>query len=246
MNKQGGISLLELVISLFAASLLLTLIMQQYLQSKRQYLRMQVLLEQTLDLQLVTDLIRDSIRRGGFTPCRGISSLQSIDRRNGTELVAVESRSGQEKALQVNRMNEQFATVIRQLSPNQLLVKADIHYEKQQPILIADCYHAEVQEILQARKTIAGTILTFKKALRFSYIAPVYLGEWLEELFFMQKNKQGKASLFYKQNHVDELSSFINSLSVSLSSSQGKTLVEVGLGTEQLQKLIVVTEVRAE
>jgi hypothetical protein len=247
MTKQGGISLIELVISLFAATLLMTLIMQHYLQAKRQYLRMQTLLEQTLELQLVSDLIRDSVRRGGFTPCRGISSLQSMDRRNGkTGLVAVESGSGKDKTLEINRMNEHFATVIKHLSSNQLLVKTDINYEKQQPILIADCYRAEVQEVLQAQKTPAGTILTLKNALRFSYIAPVYLGEWIEEQFFMHKNKQGLPSLFYKQNHVDELSSFVNSLTVDLRSSQGKTLVEVGLGSKLLPKLVVVTEVRAE
>ncbi|MBA3537604.1 MAG: hypothetical protein H0T84_13520 [Tatlockia sp.] len=246
MTKQGGISLIEIVISLFTATLVMTLIMQHYLQAKRQYIRMQSLLEQTIEVQMVSDMIRGSVRRGGFTPCRGLSSLQSIDRRNGkTGLLPVESGSEKEKSLTINRMNEHFGTVIRQLNPKQLLVKANIQYEKQQSILIADCYSAEVQVILEAKKTLTGAILTLKNTLKFSYKTPVYIGEWIEEKFFIQKNKQGLSSLFYKGNHVDELSNLVNSLSVELKSSQGKTLVEVGLGSEFLPTTTIVTEVRA-
>lgn len=247
MNKENGFSLIELVVSLFVASLLITLIMQQYLIAKGQFKKMQLLMEQAIELEMVMDLIRDSVRRGGYTPCQGISSLESIDRRtNKIKLAAIETKTGKDNYLQINRMNEYYSTLIKQLSPTQLLVKSNISYENQQAILISDCYHAEVQESLEARKTAAGTIITLKKPLAFNYASPVYLGEWIEEKFFMKKNKKGHNSLFYKKNHVDELSDFINLNSVDLNSLQGKSLVKLNLETEFLKSQHLVTRVRAE
>lgn len=245
MTRQRGFSLIELMISLTLASLLLTLLMQQFMVSKSQYLRLRTSLEQNLELQLIGDLIRDSVHKAGFTPCASINSLQSVDRRNSrTGLVAVEAQKGRDPILKINRMNEHFASVLKQLSPNRLLVKTDIQFQGQQSILVADCYHAEVQEILQARKSAAGTILTIKKNLHFNYIPPIFLGEWIEEQFFMQKNNQGLPALFYQQNHKDELSYLIQNLSVKLNFSQGRALVEVVLGLGQSQKLLIVSKVR--
>ncbi|MBA2651965.1 MAG: hypothetical protein H0U73_06855 [Tatlockia sp.] len=239
-KKTGGFSLIELIISLFAVSLLMTLLMQQYLLSKRQYTKMRTLLEQNLELQLVTDLISNSLRSAGFTPCASVSSLQSIDRRNGkTQLVAV--GLGKEKGLQINKMDDHFATVDQQLSPSQLLIKGDIHYETKQAVLIADCYHAEVHEVLKARKTKSGIVLTLNNSLAFNYIAPIYLGEWIEEEFFVKKNQQNGSSLFYKNKHTDVVSSLIHSLSIHF---DGKTHVEVSIGLEKMPNLVIKTEVR--
>src|SRR3954452_3751297 len=106
MTRQRGFSLLELIVSLFAASLLMMLIMQQYLVSKREYVQMRMLLQQNIEIQLVSDLIRNSLRKSGFTPCAGLSSLQTIDSRRGrTGLVAVEAKA-RDEILRINRMDE--------------------------------------------------------------------------------------------------------------------------------------------
>ncbi len=241
MRKSHGFSLIEVAVSLFAASLLITLIMQQFLLSKRQYTLMQSRLEQTFELAELSELIRHSIRQAGFTPCSGISSLQTIDKRNGKTLTAL----GKEKELKINRMSEHFSTVLKQVDPNQFLVKTDRSYEKDQPVLIADCYHAEVQEIMQARRTSEGTIINLKKPLEFQYESPIYFGEWIEESFFIKKNNQGNNALFYQRHHVDELSSFVDNLGIDLKISKGKTLVEATLETKLLQKIKIITEVRA-
>jgi prepilin-type N-terminal cleavage/methylation domain-containing protein len=243
MNRRRGFSLVELVISLFALSLIMTLVMQQYLLSKRQYLRMRTLLEQNLELQLVSDLLRDSLRSAGYTPCAGLSSLQGMDGRQGKAgLVAVELSSGKEKRLKINRMDEHFSRVVNFLGPNKVVVEGDIHFEAEEAILIADCYHAEVQLLREARKTKAGTVLTLKKSLTFNYLAPIYLGGWIEEEFFMRNDQQKRLSLFYKKKRAEVLSSLIHSLSVHL---EGRTKVEVSLGMEEKRSLIIKTEIRA-
>jgi type II secretory pathway component PulJ len=246
MTRQQGISLLELLISSFLASFLLAVVMQHYLASKRQFINVQALLEQALELQLLNDLIRDSLRRGGFTPCMGISSLQSIDRRSGrTNLRAIETKAGKHQALRINRMSERFTRITHQLGPSQVVVSAVNLYKAKQTMLIADCYHAEVQQILRAQKTNAGIILTLAQPLAFNYIAPVYLGEWIEEEFFVQKNSQGHLALFYQQDHAEELSAQVNKMFVKLTTSRGKTLVQISWGLEKSQSMIIETEVRA-
>ncbi|MBA2709738.1 MAG: hypothetical protein H0U57_03990 [Tatlockia sp.] len=242
MIKEDGFSLIELAVSLFAASLLITLIMQQFLICKRQFIQMQGRLQHLTEIEELSNFIRGSIRRAGFTPCGGISSLQTIDKRLGKRgLVAVENVTG----LKINRMDEHFALLIKQVNPTQILVKTDEPFDKEKPIIVADCYHAEVQKISQARKTTAGTLLSLSQPLEFQYEAPVYIGEWIEESFFIKKNNQGENALFYEQNHVDELSSLVDNLSIELNTFKNKTIVEADLGAKLSQKIKIITEIRA-
>lgn len=246
MRKQEGLSLVEILISLFLASLLMAVVMQQYLASKRQYMHVQTLLEQAFELHLVTDLIRDSLRRGGFTPCMGINSLTTLDGRNGeTQLRAIKVKEGEEDDLYINRMSEHFMTVALQISPSKFLLRSKESLERVQTVLVADCYHAEVQQVSRIQKTTAGVLLQLSKPLAFNYTAPIYVGEWIEEAFYIQKNRQGHAALFYQLKHAEELSSSINKMSIDLKSNQGKTLVQVKLGLEQAKPLLIETEVRA-
>ena len=72
----------EILISLFLATFILTVLTQFYLSNKRHYIDTQKQLENHLDLQWVRELLSDSIRRAGFTPCVGIRQLRVIDSRN--------------------------------------------------------------------------------------------------------------------------------------------------------------------
>jgi len=109
MTKQAGIGLSEVIISLFLASLILTLLTQLYLSNKRQYSEAQKLLETNFDLQWVSDLMSDSIRRAGFTPCLGIDQLKTIDRRNNDKtLLGLKIEQSPLQLIQVNRTRELF------------------------------------------------------------------------------------------------------------------------------------------
>lgn len=244
MTKQQGVSLVELLISALLASLLVTLVLQQYLVSKRQYLHLHARLEQDIELQLINDLLRDSVRRAGFTPCRGINSLQSRDRRNGkTALTAI--TVGKQNSLTINRMSEQFTTAKSLLNSKQLLLRSNAQFETHQVILIADCYHAEVMQVLHAKKTPAGTILTLRNNLAFDYSEPIYVGEWVEETFFIQKNQKGKSALFYQLKRAEELSDRIGKMAVELKSYGSNALVAVSWGLTNSQTVEIETEVRA-
>lgn len=245
MQKQKGVGLVELMISGLLASLLIAMVAQQYLISKQQYSHLHGLLEQDLELQLINDLLRNSVRKAGFTPCLGLSSLKSFDQRNGrTNLAAIESMVSKPSSLQLNRMSEYF-TQAKLVSQNQLLLHSDLQLEPQQVLLIADCYHAEVQQVLSAKKTNKGTILTLLHNRVFDYVEPIYLGEWIEEAFFVQKNQQGVSALFYHQKQNEELSTLIKNMSVEVKHYQAKTFVGVIWELEKSKTVELETEVRA-
>ncbi|MBA2656321.1 MAG: prepilin-type N-terminal cleavage/methylation domain-containing protein [Tatlockia sp.] len=241
--RGKGFSLIELMFSLFAISLLVTLVMQQYLVSKRQYLKMQNLLEQNLELHLVTGMIRNAIHSAGFTPCQGLSALESMDRRNcKLKLAPLKILKGNLKGFKLSKMDESFTKLEQQLGPRELLIKSKIHYDTKQTILIADCYHAETQEIISTKTTSRGQVLTIKAPLAFNYLAPVYLGKWVEETFLIKKNKQNKFSLFYESQQAEELSSLVDDMFINI---PGKGQIEVGLIMAKQKNILIKTKIRA-
>ncbi|MFA5959290.1 MAG: prepilin-type N-terminal cleavage/methylation domain-containing protein [Tatlockia sp.] len=241
-TEQQGMGLVELLISLFIGSLVLSLLMHQYLLGKTHYVQTNAQIEETVDLHMVSSFMRNSLRNAGFTPCRGISSLQTEDTRNGkSHLSAVESKG---QSLSLNRMSGEFSTVIQQLSPNELLLRTFLPLKSAQNILIADCFHAEVQPLPRIQKTAGGAYLTLNKKLRFEYQPPIYVGEWIEEQFFIQKNSQGNPALFYHQKRSEELTETIRSLEPEISRHKGGARVTLKLGLKQGTYQVIETRVR--
>lgn len=244
MVRQQGISLVEVIVGLCLASLLMTLVMQLYLKTKQNYLVTNTLVEENFDLQLVSDLIRDSLRKAGFTPCLSLQYLQSLDsRQSRTGLAALETNG--KDTLAIHRMSEFFYLLRQQISPTQLVLQPTTNLTTQQTILIADCYHAEVHQIAKVYQTKSGTFISLVKSLTFHFVAPVYIGEWIEEKFFIQKNKRGEKALFYQQKHTEELSTRVKELFIK-PSTQGAKLIRLQLIREQSDPLVIETQVRAQ
>lgn len=243
MKRQAGISLLELLISLFLASSILTVLIQFYLSNKRQYTEAQAVLETNFDVQWVAGLLSDSIRRAGFTPCLGINQLTTKDMRFlGKSLQAVQSESLPQQSLKISRMSEVFAEIVAIQSPTELLLKEAVSYNKHHSLLIADCEHAEVHQILKVDKLARGIRITLDKPLQFSYVLPAYAGEWLEEQWFIKTNARGSKALYYKLVHSEELTPLIHSLQTHIQSFRGRQLIEIvlGLADDKKQQLTVV------
>ena len=197
-------------------------------------------------MQLVTDLVRDSARRAGFTPCLGIDHLVTVDQRGQQKgLVAIEVGRSEEPLLRINRMNEHFDTVLQIISSTRLITTSIQPLHRQQSILIADCYHAEAQKISRVKHTAAGQIITLSNALAFNYHAPIYLGEWLEEIYFTRSHLHKESSLFYYLQHAEELTTAVHTLSVNADKHQGRTLLRVIFGLDNAGKLELETMVRA-
>ena len=236
MKKQSGVSLSEVLVSLFLASLIITMLMQFYLSSKRHYLDAEEILAAGFDLQWVSDLLSDSIRRAGFTPCLGIEQLQL--KENG-ELVR--GLSIEKQLIQVNRMSEHFVTLVNLKNATQILVSYSASFHEHRSLLIADCNHAEVHQIASISKESAGYLITLEHPLQFIYAPETYVGEFLRERWFIKKNVNGNLALYYQATQTEEVTSLIHSLQVINQVVHGKPFLEInmGLAENKVHKIMV-------
>lgn len=237
MRRQTGLSLVEILVALFLASLLLIILIQQYLGFKRQFIRDQAALEQVLELQLVSHLIRDSLKKAGFTPCLNLTALQTD---NISRPVALTINAKHQQSLQTGRMSEHFNVVQSMRGDRQLLLAGEHQFKERDRVLISDCYHAELVQLSAVYKSS----LLLNHALVFDYISPVYVGEWIEEEFFMEKNQRQKIAFYYRHKHPEELSAEISSLFIQKHKGIGQTLIQVDLGLVSSQRLRLETALR--
>ena len=233
MKRFEGLGLPEMMISLFLASLIMTALLQHYISIKQHYRTLQSTLDTANETQWVIDLIRNSIRQAGFTPCLRIDRLIAIDHRQGqNRLEAINT----DNILQINRMSSHFDEVNEWVNSSQLITTRTQTVHSKSPLLIADCYHAEVVTAKEVKYMPNKQLITLNQALLFTYQPPVFIGEWIEERFFIRKGR-----LLYRYHHTDELTPTINTMSVHTKAAQ----VEVTLGQKQGPTLQIKTRIRA-
>lgn len=225
--KEAGISLIELIIALLLASLLTIMLLQQYVLVKRHYLMAQAELNQSSELLWISELLRNAIRNAGFTPCANINQLQGIDQRSKNPLPPALSVS---RDLNIGRMSSNYHPIIQQQA--QQVTVQNSAFVAGQVVMIADCFHAEIQVVAG----VSGQVLHFKNPLAYHYNAPAYVGEWLEERFYMKEN----TALFYRQQHSEELSNLITAMTLQYQAP----LVTLNLSLKDGLTLLLKTRVR--
>ena len=246
MVNQRGMGMPEILMALLLASFIMTILMCQYLTTKRHYHFIQSAVEESIDLQVVIELLRNSSRKAGFTPCGGIDHLMTMDTRHETKpLVAIGVSAEAKSLLQINRMSEHFNTVLRLVGPSDLLTTDREPFIHNESVLIADCYHAEVQKISRVNDTSAGQIITLMKPLTFVYHNPIYVGKWLEETYSIYSHQHSEGSVFYRLGRAEELTTVVHTLSAHLTRLKGRTLVKIILGLDNKRKIELETMVRA-
>ncbi|MDF1827590.1 MAG: prepilin-type N-terminal cleavage/methylation domain-containing protein [Legionellaceae bacterium] len=204
-RKSAGFSLTELLVSFFISTLLILILIQHLLSVSRQHHHVHAALDQVMELQWVLDVMRDRIHHAGFTPCRRLDHLISIDTRERPEsLLPVEISPNDPTKLYLRNMNETALTKISIKTNTVIFMDKSASLKSDRPVLIADCTHAEVHDIASISAVRGGTLVTLKKPLVFEYDPEVYLGEWMSESFYFKQ-----AALFYKQHRADKLTSQI-------------------------------------
>lgn len=228
MKKQSGFSLSEMLIGLFLSILIVTLLMQFYLSSKQQYSKTEAILSADFDLRWVNNLLADTIRRAGFTPCVGIDHLELKDRRKyGRAIHAIQIENHPQQYIQINRMSEYFSPVLHILNPMQISVSPRVSFHDKHPLLIADCEHAEIHQVIRIEQNKDDTLISLTKPLQFTYASTAYVGEFLEERWFIKKNKHGENALYYRLLHTEEITPLIHSLKIHQYYAQNKPFIEL-------------------
>lgn len=237
MKSISGLSLSELLIATFISSLLFAALSHQYGICKRYYQSIQARIEQETELQFVMELMQQSIRKSGFTPCLSLRYLESIDKRTNTGSLSSIFMDAERHSLTIHRMSEVFERVQRIETPTELLTTYHQPLNTKHPLIIADCYHAEIQTAELLKTNAASQRIKLSQPLSHAYIPPLYVGEWIEEKYWMRTSPH--RGVMYQ---TEELSQLITDMKFVLLS---KTLLRVSLGLSNQQLLTFDTHFRA-
>lgn len=209
MRSDDGFGLIELMISMALSCLLMALLVALFFSSRQHYDIAQTIMQRQSDRQLVNELLRNSIRGAGFTPCRGLTHLQT----HGQAMTAVRLNVGEHKALELSRMGEPWYKVATIINPSGLQLETTAGWAVGQRLLLADCFHAEVVTVAHSDRTR----VYLERPTRFSYSGTSYLGPWLQERFYTRLNSDNAQALYYETRHAEELSEHVTRLNASLS-----------------------------
>lgn len=226
-QNNKGFGLVEFMLALFLGTCLLMLMVRHYLTMKQQSAATALVLDQAYDQQLITELIRTSIQQAGFTPCAPLRSLIAYDDSHHP-LEGLVLNAGDNKALQISRMSEDFTIVREIISTTQLRVDAVVRdFNVGRKILIADCFQAEINTIQSIHREGKLGYLRLKNPLHNTYESTIYIGAWLQERFFIDKNQQDENALYYQWQHPEELSDEVKGLVVNVETLGVKRLVSI-------------------
>jgi len=210
-RKCAGFGLTELLVSFFISTLLILILTQHLLSVSRQHGQVHTTLDRAMELQWVFDVMRDRVHHAGFTPCRRLDHLVSMDTRDVPEsLLPIEIKGDMRSTLCIRKMNETAPAQAHIKEDAVFMVDKSISLKSDRPVLIADCIHAEVHDVDRIEPTRGGRLVYLKKPLVFEYASSVYVGEWVSESFFLKK------SFFYQQHRVDKLTSWLSSVAFEI------------------------------
>lgn len=236
--KQTGISLTELLVGLLLSSFIMLSLAQTYLGCKKHFNSIEAQLAEAFDIEWTSALLRESIRQAGFTPCSSLDNLQ----HNQDILPAIKIENFPKQSLSLRRMTMYFNKVIEFQSSTQLIVSKGNNIHANQKIIIADCYHAEINTAEEIRQIGQAQHIRLQRPLAYDYLGTAYLGEWIDEKWFIKSNKLKQNSLYYQQgSHSEELSSLIHSLDLREYKNGSKRLLRIKLGLDKgrHQELVV-------
>jgi hypothetical protein len=244
--KMHGIGLVECLVAVLMASLIILCLVQEYVHFKQHYVHIKMVLEEEMDQVAVVELMRDSIKKSGFTPCLNMDALHIVDGRHGKMgLKSIEIGDVNSK-LTLRRMSEEFNAVLKVSNPRELWVDNTYVFKPQDAVMVSTCYEAEIQTIASVHLVGHSQKITFDHSLSLhpEEFQSMYIGEFLEESFYIHDFKH-KRSLFYDLHHADELSPYIHSMAIQFKKKDQKKRLDVRLGLSNAQSMDVSTFVRS-
>ena len=240
MKRQKGLSFIEWMIGIFLGSCLLIIIGRHYLTTSHYAQASLTRLSDLNERLLISDLLITSIQQAGFTPCASIQNLIMTPAFPPIELI-----KGDKQGIQVTRMSETFSTVSSPPASNKLTLIEDLALKQDDVILLADCFHAEIQRIQHVSRESQQWHITLKGLLHYTYNQPIYIGKWLTERFYLQNNTQGQPIFYYQIKHPEALSRSIKKIELSLNPIEEHPLIHIKFITNHHNEWSINARARA-
>ncbi len=210
--KMKGFNLVELSVSMALTLIVLSVLLQQYVQVKQYDDKLYASIEEVMEIYSILGLMRDRIQHAGFTPCQSLDYLKhSTDDLNKINFASLTLLPHQ---IVSRRMGEPFSSALT-LSANRIKLMKNIQCSPGDKVVIADCEHVEVRLVKQIEQGTKGIEMELQHPLTFSYRSNLYVGPWVEERFFMKPSKLGDSLLIYQTKHSETLSIQIQNMMIT-------------------------------
>lgn len=203
------------MLALFLSSCILIVLLHQMLVAKKQEMKTHSTLAKAYDLDIISEVMKSSIRQAGYTPCAVIDKLKHRDHTHSQKkLEAISLDSAQQDSLTVSYMVQPVVLIEEFSSLSEIRLQGHPAFSQDDIVMIADCFHAEVVQLRAITSDKNDSWLMLRQALSFSYQKPAYVGVWQSRRFFMKKNTKGIPRLYFQQKHTESLSDWIEGMSI--------------------------------
>lgn len=245
-KQYAGVGLIEWMLVLLLSSCVVMLLLHQMIVTKKQEMMTTDVLAKAYDLNMISELMKNSIRQAGYTPCAVIEKLDHRDHVHADErLRAFTLNPEGHDALTVNSMTQPIARVEALVSQSEIRIQGRHHFSPDDLVMIADCFHAEVVRLKTVKFAWGESFLTLNTALSFSYTNPFYVGIWESQHFFMKKNAEGLRRLYFQQKHAEVLSEWIDGMTVSQVMLKKARLIQIIFQLPDAERWTMQVRVRA-
>lgn len=200
MKTARGFSLTELLFGLFLSSILMGGVFHLYLKHSKAFELLQHKLQADIELQWIKEWLSHSIRMAGFTPCVSLNRLN---------MEALRFPSARRPTFEVMRMGEPVLPIIEVVNSREVVVSSSNAIKASSQVLIADCQHAAVHQVVDVRIQGSRMRVILREPLAQNY-HHAFLGVWHHEIWSWGTD----GSLYYQVKSKEEVSALIREFSV--------------------------------
>jgi hypothetical protein len=226
--KIEGHSLSEVLIGLFLSSLIAACAFNYYLKTKSNYFYWIERLMHKQEQILVASFFRTEIRKSGFSPCRNLSNIQVYDTAKNSTIdvgklirlsndndlpnIIVKYSKPNSHVLSIKAMDFKYNQVLSNVDAYTIKVSKDYILKPSDKILIADCFHAEINQVRNIKLNSSHQLVSMYYPLIHDFNDKTYIGSFFQSYLYIRKNPNNEWALYYKTNVSEEISSNINML----------------------------------
>ena len=183
-----GLTLLEVMLALFFSLFLTAILTHLFLRQHKNYLQQQEYLMVAASAHKVLTLLQDEIRMAGQVGCAKLTEDFVVWPYHEFSLTLKNRLVITENDLRVRYQSFPAAYVKHKNGRNSLISMSDVHFQKDQLLIVSDCAHAEIIQAKSVRLSGDSQIITTTEPLRFDYQAGAEIGHMVARHYFVARD----------------------------------------------------------
>lgn len=230
-SSHQGYTLLEILFGFLITSILLFLLMQNLMTLFHQVERSFDQINEVLEYEWLSDLMRQRLHLAGEAPCQPIAQMILRDLRDNPEsLVSLEITPDHI----IFRHIEWKGNVLEPIDARTFEISTrDLNPEY--PVWIGDCTYGEIHQIEQVIDLKHSSKMILSHPIQKRDMTSLMIGEWVTESFFIRHQH-----LFYHYHHTDEVSPWVSDFSAQWMNHS--KILQIRLTWKEKERILEIKE----